>query len=128
MSTEANKRLVQRIFDEAVSRGDLDVIDASAFGDPHAAWGVSREEKPPEASSAILKIMRVIQAIDTWSAEFEKRHVYSSPHEPLIPKVNIEAIQAGAPFRPNYYPGVCSIYVDRRRSDASANPAVAGKR
>ncbi len=86
----------------------------SAFGNPHAAWGVSREEKPPEASSAILKMMKVIQAVDGWSAEFEKRHVYSSPHGPLIPKVNIGAIQAGAPFRPNYYPGVCSIYIDVR--------------
>ena len=27
----------------------------TTFGDPHAAWGVTREEKSPEASSAILK-------------------------------------------------------------------------
>jgi acetylornithine deacetylase/succinyl-diaminopimelate desuccinylase-like protein len=32
----------------------------------------------------------------------------------VIPKVNIGAIQGGAPFRPNYYPGLCSLYVDVR--------------
>jgi acetylornithine deacetylase/succinyl-diaminopimelate desuccinylase-like protein len=86
----------------------------TTFGDPHAAWGVTREEKSPEAASAILKMMKVLQAVDTWAAEFERAHVYASPHGPIVPKVNIGSIQGGAPFRPNYYPGVCSIYVDVR--------------
>jgi acetylornithine deacetylase/succinyl-diaminopimelate desuccinylase-like protein len=86
----------------------------STFGDPHAAWGVTREEKAPETSSAILKMIKVLQAVDGWAVEFERAHVYSSPHGPLVPKVNIGSIQGGAPFRPNYYPGVCSIYVDIR--------------
>jgi acetylornithine deacetylase/succinyl-diaminopimelate desuccinylase-like protein len=86
----------------------------STYGDPHAAWGVTREEKPPESSSAILKMMKVLQAIDAWAAEFERAHVYSSPHGPIVPKVNIGAIQGGAPFRPNYYPGVCALYLDVR--------------
>ena len=86
----------------------------STFGDPHAAWGVTRQEKPPEASSAILKMMKVLQAIDSWAAEFERTHVYQSPHGPIVPKVNIGAIQGGAPFRPNYYPGVCAVSVDVR--------------
>jgi acetylornithine deacetylase/succinyl-diaminopimelate desuccinylase-like protein len=86
----------------------------STFGDPHAAWGVTREEKSPEASSAILKMVKVLQAVDAWAAEFERAHVYASPHGPIVPKVNIGSIQGGAPFRPNYYPGVCSIYLDVR--------------
>ena len=86
----------------------------STFGDPHAAWGVPRQEKPPEASSAILKMMKVLQAIDSWAEEFERAYVYHSPHGPIVPKVNIGAIQGGAPFRPNYYPGVCAVYVDVR--------------
>jgi acetylornithine deacetylase/succinyl-diaminopimelate desuccinylase-like protein len=86
----------------------------TTFGDPHAAWGVTREEKPPEVSSAILKMMKVLQAIDSWAAEFERGHVYQSAHGKIVPKVNIGAIQGGAPFRPNYYPGVCSVYLDVR--------------
>jgi acetylornithine deacetylase/succinyl-diaminopimelate desuccinylase-like protein len=86
----------------------------STFGDPHAAWGVTREEKAPEVSSAILKMMKVLQAVDSWAAEFEKAHVYQSAHGAIVPKVNIGAIQGGAPFRPNYYPGVCAVYLDVR--------------
>jgi acetylornithine deacetylase/succinyl-diaminopimelate desuccinylase-like protein len=89
-------------------------IKVSTFGDPHAAWGVTREEKAPEVSSAILKMMKVLQAVDAWAAEFERAHVYSSAHGAIVPKVNVGAIQGGAPFRPNYYPGVCSIYLDVR--------------
>src|SRR6476660_2016182 len=86
----------------------------TTFGDPHAAWGVTREEKAPEASGAILKMVKVLQAADNWAAEFERAHVYASPHGQIVPKVNIGSIQGGAPFRPNYYPGVCSIYLDVR--------------
>jgi acetylornithine deacetylase/succinyl-diaminopimelate desuccinylase-like protein len=86
----------------------------STFGDPHAAWGVSREQAPPEKSNAILKMVRLAQAINAWAEQFEQNHVYKSANGPVIPKVNIGAIQGGAPFRPNYYPGVCSLYVDVR--------------
>lgn len=86
----------------------------STFGDPHAAWGVTREEKAPEVSSAILKMMKVLQAVDSWAADFEKAHIYQSAHGAIVPKVNIGAIQGGAPFRPNYYPGVCAVYLDVR--------------
>jgi len=47
-------------------------------------------------------MMKVLQAVDGWAAEFECAHVYTSPHGPIVPKVNIGAIQGGAPFRPNY--------------------------
>lgn len=86
----------------------------STFGDPHAAWGVTRDQEPPEKANAILKMIRVTQAIDAWAEEFERNHVYMSANGPVIPKVNIGSIQGGAPFRPNYYPGVCSLYIDVR--------------
>ena len=84
------------------------------FGDPHAAWGIPREKEAPEEQSAILRMVRVIQAVESWAQKFEKDRVYTSAHGAVIPKVNIGAIQGGAPFRPNYYPGVCSLYVDIR--------------
>jgi acetylornithine deacetylase/succinyl-diaminopimelate desuccinylase-like protein len=59
-------------------------------------------------------MLRVARAVDSWAAEFESAHVYGSAHGPIVPKVNIGAIQGGAPFRPNYYPGVCSVYIDVR--------------
>jgi acetylornithine deacetylase/succinyl-diaminopimelate desuccinylase-like protein len=89
-------------------------IRISTFGNPHAAWGMTREQEPPEENNAVLRMMKIVQAVDNWAADFEKRCVYQSAIGPILPKVNIGAIQGGAPFRPNYFPGVCSLYVDVR--------------
>jgi acetylornithine deacetylase/succinyl-diaminopimelate desuccinylase-like protein len=64
--------------------------------------------------NAIVKMTRIIGAIEKWAEGFEERYIYNSPTGPLFPKVNIGAIEGGAPYRPNYFPGVCSIYVDIR--------------
>lgn len=84
------------------------------FGNPHAAWGVTRRQEPPEEQSAVLKMAKVMQAVDAWAEEFEANRVYQSANGPIIPKVNIGSVQGGAPYRPNYYPGICSLYVDVR--------------
>ena len=84
------------------------------FGNPHAAWGVTRTQEPPEENSAVLKMAKVVQAVDAWAEGFEANHVYQSANGPIIPKVNIGSVQGGAPYRPNYYPGICSLYVDVR--------------
>ncbi|MGH7825915.1 MAG: M20 family metallopeptidase [Candidatus Binatia bacterium] len=89
-------------------------IRINTFGNPHAAWGVTREQEPPQENNAVLQMMKVVQTVDAWAADFEKRGVYQSAIGPIIPKVNIGAIHGGAPFRPNYYPGICSLYVDVR--------------
>src|SRR5436309_14235851 len=67
-----------------------------------------------EEKNAIVKMTKIIGAIEKWGAAFEQNHVYNSPTGPLFPKVNIGGIEGGAPYRPNYFPGVCSIYVDIR--------------
>jgi acetylornithine deacetylase/succinyl-diaminopimelate desuccinylase-like protein len=89
-------------------------IRINTFGNPHAAWGMTREQEPPEENNAVLRMMKIVQAVDNWAADFEKRRIYQSAIGPILPKVNIGAIQGGAPFRPNYFPGVCSLYVDVR--------------
>jgi acetylornithine deacetylase/succinyl-diaminopimelate desuccinylase-like protein len=57
---------------------------------------------------------KIIEAVEQWGAEFEKKYIYNCPTGPLYPKVNIGGIEGGAPYRPNYFPGVCAIYVDVR--------------
>jgi acetylornithine deacetylase/succinyl-diaminopimelate desuccinylase-like protein len=86
----------------------------TTFGKAEAAWGTKRSAYPMERVNAIVKMTRIIAAIERWGTEFEERHIYQSPTGPLFPKVNIGAIEGGAPYRPNYFPGVCSIYVDIR--------------
>src|SRR5438552_3475039 len=89
-------------------------VKITTFGQPEAAWGTKRSDYPMEQRNAIVKMTRIIAAIEQWGAEFEEKYVYASPTGPLLPKVNIGGIEGGAPYRPNYFPGVCSIYVDVR--------------
>lgn len=84
------------------------------YGNAEAAWGTKRETHPMEEWNAIVKMTKVIEAVEKWGAEFEKKYIYDSPTGPLLPKVNIGGIEGGAPYRPNYFPGVCAIYVDIR--------------
>ncbi len=86
----------------------------TTFGKAEAAWGTKRSAHPMERVNAIVKMTKIIAAIERWGAAFEEKHIYQSPTGPLFPKVNIGAIEGGAPYRPNYFPGVCSIYVDIR--------------
>src|SRR5262252_675464 len=89
-------------------------VKITTFGKAEAAWGTKRSEYPMEKMNAIVKMTRIIAALEQWGEGFEQCYVYNSPTGPLYPKVNIGAIEGGAPYRPNYFPGVCSIYVDVR--------------
>lgn len=89
-------------------------VKIQTFGKAEAAWGSNRQTHPMEKMNAIVKMTGLIDAIERWGAEFEAKYVYTSPTGPLYPKVNIGAIEGGAPYRPNYFPGVCAIYVDIR--------------
>jgi acetylornithine deacetylase/succinyl-diaminopimelate desuccinylase-like protein len=57
---------------------------------------------------------KIIGALEKWADSFEEIFVYESPTGPILPKVTIGAIEGGAPYRPNHFPGVCCIYVDVR--------------
>ena len=89
-------------------------IKITTFGKAEAAWGTKRAAYPTEKVNAIVKMTRIIAAIERWGEVFEEKYIYNSPTGPLWPKVNIGGIEGGAPYRPNYYPGLCSIYVDVR--------------
>jgi acetylornithine deacetylase/succinyl-diaminopimelate desuccinylase-like protein len=89
-------------------------VKITTFGRAEAAWGTERAAYPMEKVNAIVKMTRIIGLIEQWGAEFEEKYIYQSPTGPLLPKVNIGGIEGGAPYRPNYFPGVCSIYVDIR--------------
>jgi acetylornithine deacetylase/succinyl-diaminopimelate desuccinylase-like protein len=86
----------------------------TTFGHAESAWGSKRATHPPAELNAIVKMMRIVDAVERWGEEFEERYIYQSPTGPIWPKVNVGAIEGGAPYRPNYFPGVCSLYVDVR--------------
>ena len=84
-------------------------VKITTFGRAEAAWGTRRADVPMEKANAIVKMTRIIAALEEWGTAFEERYVYDSPTGPLWPKVNIGGIEGGAPYRPNYFPGVCAI-------------------
>jgi acetylornithine deacetylase/succinyl-diaminopimelate desuccinylase-like protein len=89
-------------------------VKISTFGKAEAAWGTKRSAYPMEKMNAIVKMTKIIAALEEWAEEFEEKYIYQSPTGPLFPKVNIGGIEGGAPYRPNYFPGLCTIYVDVR--------------
>lgn len=64
--------------------------------------------------NALIKMIAVIQAIEKWAVDYEKRYTLEYPVGKMIPKVSIGAIRAGAPYKPSTTPKQCSIYVDVR--------------
>ncbi len=64
--------------------------------------------------NALIKMIAVIQAIEKWAADYEKRYTLEYPVGKMVPKVSIGAIRAGAPYKPSTTPKQCSIYVDVR--------------
>lgn len=87
----------------------------STFGKAEAAWGTRRADFPMAEANAIVKMTKIIVALEDWGEQFEEKYIYRSAKQgPLYPKVNIGGIEGGAPYRPNYFPGVCTIYVDIR--------------
>src|SRR4051794_37133124 len=86
----------------------------TTFGQAESAWGSKRSTHPMPKVNAIVKMTRLIEAIERWGDEFEEKYIFESPTGPLWPKVNVGAIEGGAPYRPNSSPGVCSVYVDVR--------------
>lgn len=89
-------------------------IKITTFGKAEAAWGTKRSTHPMVKLNAIVKMTKIIEALERWAESFEEKYIYKSPTGPIYPKVNIGAIEGGAPYRPNYFPGVCNLYVDVR--------------
>ena len=52
--------------------------------------------------------------------QFEERYIYRSRSRTLYPKVNIGGIEGGAPYRPNYFPGVARFTSTCASAAASA--------
>jgi acetylornithine deacetylase/succinyl-diaminopimelate desuccinylase-like protein len=86
----------------------------TTYGRAEAAWGTKRATHPPADLNAIVKMTRLIEAVEAWAERFEEERIYQAATGPILPKVNVGAIEGGAPYRPNYFPGVCHLYVDVR--------------
>jgi len=67
-----------------------------------------------ESPNPIVKMSKVIQALEEWAVRYEKKYETPYPVGLMVPKVAIGAIRAGNPFSPSTGVDRCSIYVDVR--------------
>ncbi|MBI2987657.1 MAG: M20/M25/M40 family metallo-hydrolase [Deltaproteobacteria bacterium] len=72
-------------------------IKITTFGKAEAAWGTRRSTHPMVKLNAIVKMTKIIDALEKWAERFEEQYIYNSPTGPIYPKVNIGAIEGGAP-------------------------------
>src|SRR5207245_7773410 len=64
--------------------------------------------------NAIVKMIRVIEKIESWARHYEASQAFESMCGRVVPKINIGAIRGGIPYRPNRTSPHCAIYVDVR--------------
>ena len=66
------------------------------------------------SANAVLRMVPVIETVEAWAADYERRSVYRFAGGEVHPKVSIGSIMAGAPFRVANTPLSCSLYIDVR--------------
>ncbi len=64
--------------------------------------------------NAIVKMIRVIEKVESWARQYEASQAFESVCGRVVPKINIGAIRGGIPYRPNRTSPHCAIYVDVR--------------
>lgn len=68
-------------------------------------------EKNP---NAIVRMTRLIEHLERWAYDYERRYRYECPGGVVVPKVNIGAIRGGVPYKITKTVQQCAIYVDVR--------------
>ncbi len=58
----------------------------------------------------LVDAARLVEALEAWFPEYTKRHTRGQ----LAPQGAVGAIEGGWPFKPEFIPGVCHVYVDLR--------------
>lgn len=67
-----------------------------------------------ESPNAIVRASAVIAAIERWAERYEQEHTYRSEAGTVIPKVSVNAIRSGVPYKITKTPSICHLYVDVR--------------
>jgi acetylornithine deacetylase/succinyl-diaminopimelate desuccinylase-like protein len=67
-----------------------------------------------DSPNAIVRATAVIQAIEEWAAAYEREHTYRCDGGTVVPKVSVNAVRSGVPYKITKTPSVCLLYVDAR--------------
>jgi acetylornithine deacetylase/succinyl-diaminopimelate desuccinylase-like protein len=75
---------------------------------------VNRPYKLEENPNAIVKMAKVILALEEWAYDYQVKNTTEYPGGTIIPKVSLGAIRGGNPTKPLGVSGLCSLYIDVR--------------
>lgn len=64
--------------------------------------------------NAIVRATAVIAAIEQWAERYEREHTYRCEGGTVVPKVSVNAIRSGVPYKITKTPSICELYVDTR--------------
>lgn len=67
-------------------------IKITTFGKAEAAWGTKRSTHPMVKLNAIVKMTKIIEALERWAESFEEKYIYKSPTGPIYPKVDRKSV------------------------------------
>jgi acetylornithine deacetylase/succinyl-diaminopimelate desuccinylase-like protein len=67
-----------------------------------------------DSPNAIVRATAVIQAIEEWAYEYEREHTYECEGGTVVPKVSVNAVRSGVPYKITKTPSICQLYVDAR--------------
>jgi acetylornithine deacetylase/succinyl-diaminopimelate desuccinylase-like protein len=87
-------------------------IKITTSGEPMYAPFVNHPVDVRQSKNAVVKLTAIIPAIEEWARRYEKEHQYEFKGGTMVPKVNIGSVFGGAPFKPNFSPGICNLYVE----------------
>lgn len=87
-------------------------IKITTYGEPMYAPFVEHPLSAQESKNAVIKMTAIVPAIEEWARRYEKQHRHEFKGGTMIPKVNIGSIFGGAPFKPNFSPAICNLYVE----------------
>jgi acetylornithine deacetylase/succinyl-diaminopimelate desuccinylase-like protein len=67
-----------------------------------------------DSPNALVRASLVIQAIESWASDYQRNHTYRSAGGTVVPKVSVNAIRGGVPYKITKTPSICEVYVDVR--------------
>ena len=75
---------------------------------------IERPTPLQKSPSAIVRMAPLVQRLEEWAYEYERRHRYECAGGVIVPRVNIGAIRGGVPYKITKTVQQCAIYLDVR--------------
>jgi len=84
-------------------------MHVTVYGNPGGAWATGAANSRATSQNAVLKMQPVIDAVERWAGDYNKKSVYECAGGTVKPTASITSIEGGTPYKASMRPGVCTI-------------------